>query len=369
MTLRHHLDADIQAGRLRPDAAQSCVIDALDAYLMTLKMTPKRTGVIAEITKRIVKNNRFSGVYLHGPVGRGKTILMDAFLTQFPTNARILRTHFHSFMRDTHAFLHARRIARKGQETDNILAEYAESIADKYDVLAFDEFHVTDIADAMILGRLLRGLFTHQVQVILTSNFPPQALYQKGLQRDRFLPTIDLIQAQMQVMILDGPHDYRRDRVTVADIYLTPLSPETTHRMDQIFARLTDQADPQPYDLVMNGRILHLSCTARGVARVSFAAMCEAALGPADYLAITESFDTVMLEDVPHLHADKRNEAKRLMTLVDVLYDRKILLIVSAAAHPDLLYSGTDHGFEFQRTASRLMEMQSPSYLAMMHET
>lgn len=366
MTLRHHLKAQIDAGQLRFDPAQERVIDALVAYLLTQQMTRKRAGFLAKVTKRRETEQRFTGIYLHGPVGRGKTMLMDAFLTQLPVGTRVLRTHFHRFMRDTHAFLHARR---KAQDAQDILADYIAGLAAAYDVLAFDEFHVTDIADAMILGRLLRGLFVAQVQVILTSNFAPQDLYKGGLQRDRFLPAIDAIQTQMQVMTLDGPHDYRRDRVSVADIYLTPLGSETTARMDTIFARLTDDAAPQAHDLMVQGRSLILPATARGVARVSFAAMCEAPLGASDYLALTQEFDTILLENVPYLSADKRNEAKRLMTLIDILYERTILLVISAAAPPDGLYDGADHGFEFQRTASRLMEMQSPAYLAKIRET
>jgi cell division protein ZapE len=366
MTLRQHLEGQIAAGHLRFDPVQNTVIDALDTVLAALPMTRKRTSFLTKVTKRSVLKNRFNGIYLHGPVGRGKTMLMDAFLTQLPPQFRVLRTHFHRFMRDTHAYLHARR---KAQDADDILADYIAGIASQYDMLAFDEFHVTDIADAMILGRLLRGLFAAQVQVMLTSNFAPQDLYKGGLQRDRFLPVIDAIRVQMQVMTLDGPHDYRRDRVAVDDIYLTPLGPATTARLDAIFARLTDDADPHSTDLPVQGRILHLPCTARGAARVSFAAMCEVPLGASDYLALAQAFDTVLLEGVPHLTQEKRNEAKRLMTLIDVLYDQKTLLIVSAAALPDALYDGLDHGFEFQRTASRLMEMQSPAYLAMINET
>ncbi len=365
MTLRHHLKSQIDAGQLRFDPVQDAVVDALDAYLLTLSVKRKRPNFLLYVTKRNVSIDRFSGIYLHGPVGRGKTMLMDAFLSQLPSGYRVLRTHFHRFMRDTHAYLHARR---KTHDTDDILADYIDSIASQYDFLAFDEFHVVDIADAMILGRLLRGLFAAHIQVMLTSNWRPEDLYKGGLQRDRFLPAIKMIQDQMRVMTLDGPHDYRRDRVSVDDIYLTPLSSTTTARMDVIFARLTDDAEPVQHDVQVQGRILHLSCTARGVARVSFAEMCEAPLGASDYLALAQVFDTILLDNVPCLSPEKRNEAKRLMTMVDILYEQKKLLIVSAAAVPDALYGGADHGFEFQRTASRLMEMQSPAYLAMIHE-
>ncbi len=305
------------------------------------------------------------GVYLYGGVGRGKSMLMDLFYEALPPSVAKARVHFHEFMIRVHDDLHrARQSGKTGNGPDRALLDFADRIAAETRVLCFDEFHVTDIADAMILGRLFTALFDKGLAVVATSNWPPARLYEGGLQRDRFLPFITLVQERMNVVEVDDGTDYRLRALSADGVYFWPLGEHTRQRMDSVFSHLTDGAPVRAEELHVKGRVIPVPAAAKGVARFSFAQLCEQALGAEDYLKVATIYHTVFLENIPKLTYDRRNEAKRLMILIDALYDNGIKLIVSADAPPDQLYRGSDHAFEFQRTVSRLTEMQSPDYLS-----
>ncbi len=305
------------------------------------------------------------GVYIYGPVGRGKSMLMDIFFDAVPVGIKKRRVHFHAFMIEVHDYIHSRAKENSEREgVDAVLPALASVISNRCKVLCFDEFHVTDVADAMILGRLFTALFDHGVSVVATSNWAPDDLYTGGLQRDRFLPFIALLKTRMDVICLDGPVDYRARTLRESSVYFSPLNVESAQRADKLFASLTENEDGY-HDLVtVKGRTIDVPIVAKGVARFSFAQLCERPLGAEDYLAIAKRYHTIFLENVPHLGYDRRNEAKRLMTLVDVLYDQKRNLVITADEVAEHLYSGHDHEFEFQRTISRLQEMQSPQWLS-----
>ncbi|MCB1592886.1 MAG: AFG1 family ATPase, partial [Alphaproteobacteria bacterium] len=300
--------------------------------------------------------------YLYGGVGRGKSMLMDLFYDCLPETLPKRRVHFHEFMIEVHDYIHTRRSEDVvNGAVDEALPSLGEIICRRSRVLCFDEFHVTDVADAMILGRLFRLLFERGVVVVATSNWPPDRLYEGGLQRERFLPFIALLKEKMEVVHLDSPTDYRERMLAGEGTYFTPLSRDSDQHMDKVFSALTGNADVHEEKLFVKGRRLPVR-TAKGVARFTFAQLCEQPLGAEDYLAIAKNFHTVLLEHVPVLRYDRRNEAKRLMNLIDALYDKRVRLVVSADAPPEKLYSGHDHGFEFQRTVSRLQEMQGEGY-------
>jgi len=303
------------------------------------------------------------GVYIHGPVGRGKSMLMDLFNDALgPVPRR--RVHFHAFMIEIHERLHRRRQLRA--EADAI-APVATELAAELRLLCFDEFQVTNIADAMILGRLLAGLFDAGVAVVATSNTAPRDLYAGGLQRERFLPTIALIEERLDILELDGGLDYRRDRIRAMTVFHTPLGPAADRALDRAFAELTAGAEPRAAELPVQGRVLRLRLAAKGVARASFAELCAQPLGAADFLALARGFHTLVLDGVPLLSAERRNEARRFVTLIDALYEHRTKLVCSAAAAPDALHQAGDHAAEFRRTASRLHEMQSAAYRAAPH--
>lgn len=302
------------------------------------------------------------GVYLYGAVGRGKSMVMDLFYASLPQNYPKRRVHFHEFMLGVHEMMHAARQNRAG--AGDALPRYARALARNVRVLCFDEFHVTDVADAMILGRLFTALFAANVAVVATSNWPPDRLYEGGLQRDRFLPFIDLVKARMEVVALTGGVDYRLKALTDNGVYFWPLGMQSQIRADALFAQLTDHAAPYSETVAVKGRVISVKCAAKGVARFGFADLCEKPLGAGDYLALAARYHTIFLEDVPALGDAQRNEAKRLMILVDTLYEARRKLVVSAQQPTEKLYSGGDHAYEFERTVSRLMEMQGTSYLA-----
>jgi len=342
-----------EAESLMTDPKQDEVIAALQEVIDDLGAQPKKTFFRKK--KTVVK-----GLYIWGGVGRGKTMLMDLFFENLPLGLPKCRTHFHEFMIDVHNDLHR---ARQAGEVESALPKFAETMAKKCRVLCFDEFHVTDIADAMILGRLFTALFNHGVVVIATSNWPPQRLYEGGLQRDRFLPFIAVLMGHVTVVELDNQIDYRLLSLIDTGTYFYPLGEAARQKAQGVFLRLTDNAAPQQEILTVKGRTIEVAQTARGVARFSFAQLCENPHGAEDFLTIARAYHTVLLEGIPKLGYDRRNEAKRLMTLVDALYDNDVKLIVTADAPPEGLYRGHDHEFEFQRTVSRLVEMQSPSYI------
>jgi cell division protein ZapE len=296
-------------------------------------------------------------------VGRGKSAVMDLFFATLPDAVPKRRVHFHEFMLEVHAYLHTLRQGGQGA-VDDALPKFAAHVAATARVLCFDEFHVKDVADAMILSRLFTALWDAGVVIVATSNWPPDQLYAGGLQRDLFLPFIALLKARMNVVAVSGPHDYRTDRVAGRPVYFHPLGPASDAALDQIFRDLTDidpeAAEPETLDVL--GHTVTVPRAARGVARASFADLCEKPLAAQDYLAIADRFHTLILDHVPRLTYDRRNETKRLMILVDILYERRRRLIISADAPLDRLFVDNEHAFEFQRTLSRLQEMASEGY-------
>ena len=303
------------------------------------------------------------GLYLWGPVGRGKSMLLDLFFEAAPIKKK-RRVHFHEFMLARHAFMRrVREEHRSGQ--DQLIALAAKEVIDEARLLCFDEIQVTDIADAMILGRLFERLFAEDVVIVATSNRPPDELYKNGLNRQLFLPFITLLKARVDLIELAGPRDYRLERLMAAPVYYAPLGPAADEAMARAWARLTHGAVPHAVTLDVQGRALVVERQAAGVARLSFAELCERPLGAADYIELAERFHTILLEHVPKLTPAMRDAAARFRTLVDALYEAKTKLVVSAEAEPAALYPQGDQSFEFERTASRLMEMRSQAYLAL----
>lgn len=310
------------------------------------------------------------GLYMFGGVGRGKSMLMDLFFETAPADKK-RRVHFHAFMLEVHERLHKYRVSIQGRPRagDDALPRLAEEMAAEAWLLCFDEFHVTNIADAMILGRLFTALFERGVVVVATSNWAPDMLYKDGLQRELFLPFIALLKQRLDVLALDGAVDYRLDRLQGKQVYYAPLGDETAGRMESAFLALTDGAAGAPDHLLVQGRRVDVARAAKGVAWVGFWDVCGKPLGPADYIALAVHYHTVLLSDVPMMSDERRNEAKRLMTLIDALYEHKVNVVIAAEAPPEKLYPVGEHAFEFERTVSRLMEMQAEDYLNKRHLT
>ncbi len=358
----------IEGGEIAPDPVQARAVDRL-AQLADALSQPTSGGFFGLGRKPEAPE----GVYLWGGVGRGKSMLMDLFFHAVSVSPK-RRVHFHDFMLDVHAFIHdwrqldqdARRRHRahvRGSGDDPI-PPAAKHIADSARLLCFDEFHVTSITDAMILGRLFEQLFDRGVVVVATSNRHPDDLYTDGINRQLFLPFIERLKEKLDIMQIDAQKDYRLERLSAAPVYITPLGPEAAAAMDDAFARLSGGARAEPVDIQVQGRTLHAARASHGAARFSFEELCARPLGAADYLALARNFHTVLLENVPVLSKDKRNEAARFVTLIDALYESRTKLVISAAAEPDDLYPTGDGAFEFERTASRLHEMRSDDYLA-----
>jgi cell division protein ZapE len=308
------------------------------------------------------------GLYIFGNVGTGKSMLMDLFFQSAPVEHK-RRVHFHAFMQEVQERLHAWRQDPANKGKADPLPVIAGELAEEAWLLCFDEFHVVNIADAMILGRLFETLFARGVVVVATSNWPPDRLYEGGLQREHFLPFIALVKERLDVLELDSGVDYRLQRLKDITAYHAPLGPRAEAALDKAFAELTEGAEPAPDRLHYKGRVIPVPLAARGVARFSFAELCEQPLGPGDYLAIAGLFHTLVLSGVPTLSAEKRNEARRFMTLIDALYEHRVKLVVSAAAPPERLYPAGDGAVEFQRTVSRLQEMRSADYIGKAHMT
>ena len=352
--------ARLTHGELVPDALQERAAVRLQELWQELRDYGPASGAgfLARLGLAKPPPHPPKGLYIHGRVGRGKSMLMDAFFSTLPGEKK-RRVHFFAFMADVHARIHARR-AEKGDP----IAPVAAVIASETNVLCFDEFHVVDIADAMILGRLFAALFAAGVVVVATSNRAPDKLYEGGLQRERFLPFIDLLKERLDVIELDGPRDYRLQRFKGRQVYFTPPDAKAHAALAQAFADLTDNATPGPEIVTVLGRELDVPRAAKRVAWFTFDELCVAALGPNDYLALIGRYHTFILEAIPRMNFERRNEAKRFNIFIDTLYDAHGNLVCSAEAPPQDLYTEGDGAFEFQRTVSRLIEMQSDDYIA-----
>ncbi len=355
----------VAAGELRPDPAQAMAVEKLQLLHMRLRDYDPQKG------KRVArgwfgfgrasphKQIKLTGLYIYGGVGRGKSMLMDLFHEGAPVEPK-RRVHFHAFMSEVHVGVH---IARESNVEDPIRV-VAEEIAEGATLLCFDEMQVTDITDAMILGRLFEALFDRGVVVVATSNRPPDDLYKDGLNRALFLPFIAMLKERLDVVELASPTDYRQGRAAGGRRYVWPLGAEARAAMDAAWDRETGGAAGWPETLALGSRELRLPKVARDVARADFATLCEAPLGPSDYLEIARRFRALILEDVPRMGPTRPNAAKRFTTLVDALYEARRRLHVSAEAPPEGLYTEGRESFEFARTVSRLAEMGAADYPA-----
>jgi cell division protein ZapE len=368
-----HLKALTASGSLQVDSAQMDVAKSLDRVLADLKRKRPATKSSAlgwMFAGRKKPTEIARGLYIHGSVGRGKTMLMDMFFAMAPCRKK-RRAHFHEFMADVHNRIAAHRLKFKNGETKQAdpVPPVAADLYNQAELLCFDEFSVTDIADAMILSRLFSELFSLGCVLVATSNVEPDNLYRDGLNRGLFLPFIDLLKRYVDVVTLDSPTDYRMEKLNSQPVYLIPINERTDMAMDASWVQVLHGRKAQPLDIPMKGRSIHVPLAVDRMARFSFADLCEAPLGAADFLAIANRFDTIFLDRVPKLRPEKRNQTKRFIILIDTLYDHAIRLYVSAEAMPeDLLVErrGTE-GFEFDRTASRLFEMRSAEYLGQTH--
>jgi cell division protein ZapE len=368
-------------GVLQPDAAQAMAVEKFESLHKALATYEPSQGVAGWLgrfgfgrTRRLQwtpgdceSSEPKQGLYICGDVGRGKSMLMDLFFASAPVAAK-RRVHFHAFMQEVHGEIHRWR-QNGARQDDDLMAHLGRNIAKQAWLLCFDELQVTDIADAMILGRLFQALFAEGVVVVTTSNRPPDDLYQYGLQRDRFLPFIRLIKQSLDILELNSEGDYRLGRKKGMQVYHTPMNGAANGALAECFDRLTAGQNPRSDQIHVQGRSWTVPRSADGVAWFTFDELCRATLGAADYLALATLYHTVILSEVPLMSPSDRDAAKRFVTLVDALYEHKVTLICSAAASPQELYAAGDGAFEFHRTVSRLMEMQSEQYLMHRHLT
>jgi cell division protein ZapE len=356
----------LAAGELRPDPDQRATIEQLGELAEALDATPPKGSILWRMLRKPPVPPR--GIYMWGGVGRGKSMLMDLFFdcVKMPAKRRV---HFHEFMIEVHDRLRVERQKEKGDPIPPVV----EALAEQARLLAFDEMVVNNTADAMILSRLFTGLIEAGMTIVTTSNRPPSDLYKDGLNREHFLPFIALIETRLTVLSLNGPCDYRLERLGGFPTWYAPTGVDATEAVSQAFFRLTDYPPgdrahvPSAELAVSEGRSLHVPKSLKGVAVFSFKRLCAQARGAADYLAIARNYHTVVIVGIPVLGPDNRNEAARFKVLIDALYEHKVKLLATADAEPINLYPSGDGAFEFERTVSRLMEMQSHDYLATGH--
>ncbi|RWA59037.1 cell division protein ZapE [Mesorhizobium sp.] len=368
-TVRQRYDHLVETGGVERDPAQERVVAALDRLTdeISAKRLAQKSSALGWLFARSKKpREAVKGLYVHGGVGRGKTMLMDMFFELLPVR-RKRRVHFNDFMADVQDRIQKHRAARKNGEVkeDDPIPPVARALADEAWVLCFDEFSVTDIADAMILSRLFSALFANGVVLVATSNVAPQELYRDGLNRQLFLPFIGLLERNAHVMTLDAEKDYRQEKLNRLPVYVTPADTAGDRALDEAWEAIADGRPTEAAALTLKGRQLVVPRAAGDAARFSFADLCEKPLGARDYLALANRFSTIFIDHVPVLGEGRRNEAKRFILLIDTLYDHRMRLVMSAAAQPEGLYTakrGTEV-FEFERTASRLVEMQSHDWL------
>jgi cell division protein ZapE len=365
--------AVIAGGGIERDAAQLAVVERLarlEARIVEYRLARKSSSLGWMFGSREKRQSRIKGLYLYGDVGRGKTMLMDMFFEASPV-VRKRRAHFHEFMIDVHERVHAfRQRMKRGEHSGADPIELAAiELAQEAWLLCFDEFHVTDIADAMILGRLFTRLFERGVVIVATSNVEPAQLYKDGLNRALFVPFIQMLEEHMEIVRLNARTDFRLEKLVGLRVWYVPADAAADAALDEAWRRLARGHDGEAQHLPLKGRTVLVPRAAMGVARFSFHDLCEQALAAADYLRIAREYHTVILDRVPLMTFETRNAAKRFIILIDTLYDMNVKLIASAAAAPETLYLG-DEGFEaqeFRRTASRLIEMRSQAYLARPH--
>jgi cell division protein ZapE len=370
-SFRAHYQALVASGAIEADPAQALAADAFAAL-------EERLSSYKPLRKQGLLGRLFAdkdepaprGLYIHGEVGRGKTMLMDLFFQQCAIEHK-RRAHFHEFMAEVHERIYGYRqdIARGAIADGDVIALTANAIFDQAWLLCFDEFHVTDIADAMILGRLFTKLFELGTVVVATSNVAPDDLYKGGLNRALFLPFIAQIAGHMDVLRLDARADFRLEKLVGVKMWLVPADDAADAALDKAWRKMTGNAPCKARDIAIKGRMLRVPCSSHGVARFAFADLCEKPLAASDYLRLAHDYHTILVDRVPVMDYAERNAAKRFISLIDTLYDNAVKLMASAAADPVSLYVATDgnEANEFKRTASRLIEMSSESYLALPH--
>ncbi len=359
---RHRYEAALRGGSIEPDPAQERAVGELQALFEALLSIPRPRprGLLQRLSRRREGPDPVRGLYLWGGVGRGKTYLVDLFFECLPFSDK-KRTHFHRFMHKVHAQLKGLRDRR------DPLATVADAFAAETRVLCFDEFIVNDIGDAMILAGLLKHLFARNVTLVATSNIPPDALYRGGLQRDRFLPAIELLNRHTRVLEVNGDTDYRLQFLDRAEIYFQPLGSRATDGLAHNFEHVAPEAGQDEVVLDIDGRDIRSVRHADGVVWFDFAEICGGPRSQNDYIELARCFHTILVSDIPRLDGDSDDQARRFINLIDVMYDRNVKLIASAARTPEELYAGSRLRDEFARTASRMHEMQSHEYLARKH--